>query len=1052
MSPVEPDGPVEVPTPPEATRPPGFPVLSATVPLLMGAALWFATRSLLTAAFVLFSFVFVVAGALESRRESRAEERFRVAEFRRRLDEAGTELAAASDQAVATASEAAPTPRELAGWLPDLGPRIWERCAVGPGVLRVRLGTVETTVTEPVHHVGGRSDLRDEVRRIVRAATTRVLPVTLDLDDVGTIAVIGPDEAAVAVARSFVAQLATLVGPDLLGIETVAGDARSPLWRWCSWLPHSEPTARPRRRLVVADGLARPAIDATLAETAADPGAVAVIVGTATAMLPPVGAVVEVSGRGPGQPGGRLRIGDGRWVTVLVDDVVPDEAESMARALAGLRPANRDHGDGMVLPARVELADLVGSMSVDEVVERWERIVPAGSLAAPIGVSAGGILSVDLPRDGPHVLVAGTTGAGKSEMLRTLIGSLSMHHPPERLTFMLVDYKGGSAFRSLSALPHTVGLVTDLTPMLAERALVSLRSEVRRRESTLACHAPRGATDITDVDPAERPPALVVVVDEFATLAQEVPAFVDGMVDIAQRGRSLGIHMILATQRPAGVVTDAIRANTGLRIALRVADPDDSRDVVDGPAASHLPREIPGRGIVRVGPGRSLPFQAAYSTGPTGVRSRVRSAPLGHPLPPRPKSSNRRSQLDALVTSVQAAHARRAGPAPRRPWLEPLPEQLGLSEIGSIAVAPTGWTVTLGRTDRPAEQRQEDFAVDLTRGGILVIGSPGSGRSTTLHTIAAAVTRSLDDRVEIHAIDAARGLRALTDIERVGAVIPADDVERVLRLLRHLDGEMRRRLAGHREGPDKRMLLIDGAGVFDDTYSRINGGEGVELLTRLASEGRSVGISVAITATRRAELSPAILAGLEHRIVLRSNPDDAVMLGVPSDVAESRPGPGRAWSGGAVVQIAVADETRGSGDPTVRHPEREVERPPERPGVWAVPRLPAVVPWSALSAAFERDRPWRLPIGLDGDDLTVTHLDLTHHSAVVAGPPRSGRSTTLDVIARAAATAGIEHRILARSVAIIARRAGNVDRRAHARGRHLDRSGGGRPPRSPLRS
>src|SRR5690606_31738287 len=215
---------------------------------------------------------------------------------------------------------------------------------------------------------------------------------------------------------------------------------------------------------------------------------------------------------------------------------------------------------------------------------------------------------------------AGTTGSGKSELLRTLVVSLALHHPPDRLTFLLVDYKGGAAFRGISELPHVVGLVTDLGPAEARRALVSLRAEVRRRERVVAS---AGVTDMVDVPGPDASPALLVAVDEFATLAAELPDLRDGLLDVAQRGRSLGVHLLLATQRAGGVVTDAIRANLSLRLALRVADEEDSRDVIDGVDAAHLPAEHPGRAVLRLGPGRRSTLQVASTTGAATLDQRV---------------------------------------------------------------------------------------------------------------------------------------------------------------------------------------------------------------------------------------------------------------------------------------------------------------------------------------------------------------------------------------------------------------------------------------------
>src|SRR6202012_5647214 len=264
----------------------------------------------------------------------------------------------------------------------------------------------------------------------------------------------------------------------------------------------------------------------------------------------------------------------------------------------------------------------------------------------------------DLRRDGPHGLIAGTTGSGKSELLQTLVASLAVANRPEAMTFGLVDYKGGSAFKDCVQLPHTVGMVTDLDAHLVERALVSLSAELTRREHTLAAADAKDIEDYTlKQERAGQPsqprpsrleplPRLLIVIDEFASMVRDLPDFVTGLVNIAQRGRSLGIHLILATQRPTGAVSADIRANTNLRIALRVTDASESADVIEAPEAAHISPSPPGRGYVRLGHASLVPFQAGRVGGRRPGASAVAGdkpwlapvnrAVVGGPGPPAP--------------------------------------------------------------------------------------------------------------------------------------------------------------------------------------------------------------------------------------------------------------------------------------------------------------------------------------------------------------------------------------------------------------------------------
>ncbi len=262
-------------------------------------------------------------------------------------------------------------------------------------------------------------------------------------------------------------------------------------------------------------------------------------------------------------------------------------------------------------------------------------------------------------------------------------------HSPQRVTFLLVDYKGGSAFRECVHLPHTVGLVTDLSPHLVRRALRSLGAELTYREHLFAAKGVKDLQELEKTGDPETPPSLVIVVDEFAALVHEVPEFVDGVVNVAQRGRSLGLHLVLATQRPAGVIKDNLRANTNLRLALRMADESDSDDVLGSAVAAHFDPALPGRAVSKTGPGRLVPFQAGYVGGWTDSGQRdpdvaVEELVIGEALPwrapePAARPAHREqgpSDIARITATIRQASAMADLPAPRRPWLDELAMRL----------------------------------------------------------------------------------------------------------------------------------------------------------------------------------------------------------------------------------------------------------------------------------------------------------------------------------------------------------------------------------------
>src|SRR5690606_18863798 len=343
---------------------------------------------------------------------------------------------------------------------------------------------------------------------------------------------------------------------------------------------------------------------------------------------------VEAGADGPRGEVGYVRLGESYPVELSV--LSEATALDYALALAGVSDSGAFVADESDVPRSVALASLLGPEmldAADTVVERWREndsiadrtpgATPtrrrAGRLRAIVGQSSLDAMHLDLRTQGPHALVGGTTGSGKSEFLQAWVLGLAAEYSPDRLTFLFVDYKGGSAFADCVHLPHCVGLVTDLSPHLVRRALTSLRAELHYRERLFNRKKAKDLLELEKRGDPEAPPALVLVFDEFAALVSDVPEFVDGVVDIAQRGRSLGIHLVLATQRPAGVIKDNLRANTTLRVALRMADESDSTDVIGVPDAAGFDPSIPGRGVVKSGPGRLHPFQSAYAGGWTSA-------------------------------------------------------------------------------------------------------------------------------------------------------------------------------------------------------------------------------------------------------------------------------------------------------------------------------------------------------------------------------------------------------------------------------------------------
>lgn len=710
-------------------------------------------------------------------------------------------------------------------------------------------------------------------------------------------------------------------------------------------------------------------------------------------------------------------------------------AARFARQLAPLVDDSVIHAGSSAVPNQVSLLSLIGTDLPEQppaVVERWHETesitdhhaaAPTpkrpGTLHAAVGTAATGALLLDLRAHGPHALVGGTTGSGKSEFLQAWVLALAATYSPDRVTFLFVDYKGGSAFADCVELPHCVGLVTDLTPHLVQRALTSLRAELHRREAVLNEKKAKDLPTLEQRGDPEAPPSLVIVIDEFAALATEVPEFVDGVVDIAQRGRSLGIHLIMATQRPAGVIKDNLRANTNLRIALRMADEHDSHDVVGENDAAHFSPTTPGRGLAKFGPGRLTVFQSAYAGGRTDETTapNIDIASLGFGAPavwaePERTRANTSGPTDQarLVKAIRAANTLASIPAARLPWLPELPEVLALERLE----AASDGELVLGLVDEPHLQRQTVLRWQPDRDGPLaMIGTGASGKSTALRTIAAAAGRSAG-WAEVQAIDFGGGaLRMLEALPGVGTVIDGDDTERVTRLLSELDEELERRtalfaeahaatLAEYRATTENDLprviVLLDGFAGFRDHYDAIATAPVFASFSRVLLEGRAAGLHIAFTTDRLGSIPSALQAGITRRMSFRQADDSQYSVaGVPRGMLGADSPAGRVAVDGREAQFAVVGGSASvsvQADALQHLAERlRAEGAPHAPEVRA---LPLVVAHDEIAPVCDG-----LPVlGLSGTTLAPLAFDPAG-TFLITGGVQSGRSNTLAVIVRA---------------------------------------------------
>ena len=701
-------------------------------------------------------------------------------------------------------------------------------------------------------------------------------------------------------------------------------------------------------------------------------------------------------------------------------------AERFGRALAPIVDAGARVLDESDFPRSVALSqivpgDILGSgeailrnwSGTDSLVANWLPGVErnTGQLSAIIGQGSAGPVEIDLRTHGPHALVGGTTGSGKSEFLQTWIFSLAANYAPDRLTFLLVDYKGGAAFADCVDLPHTVGLVTDLNTHLVRRALTSLRAELRDREGLLA---EKGAKDLVALerrgDP-DAPPTLVIVIDEFAALVNEIPEFVDGVIDVAQRGRSLGLHLIMATQRPAGVIKDNLRANTNLRIALRMADHADSSDVIGVADAAEFSPEVPGRAAVKIGAGRLTHFQSGYLGGRSesdhqeaveirdlgfGEHTPWALAPEVQRIPKRSRKGPR--DIEVLAANIRRAAETAATAAPRKPWVDQLPEVLPLPELvlrtEVSARRESSFSLPVGLRDEPHLQRQSPYAIPLAdAGNLAVYGGAGTGKTTALITAACAAIRQHAD-AQVYGIDGAGGrLAALASIPNTGDVVLVEDRDRLLRLLGLVKALVAERAASQQDAPPV-LLLLDGFSAFRDAYEHASGGiDPFGDLVEIAQRGRTVGVHLLLTSERSAGMPMALAATISERLVLRlPSENDYNLLGVPRDVLEAAP-PGRVLRVGTDEEIQLAVPGAGAEPSDTDAAISELAEAQERRGTArpvGVPPVPGILPRDDISRREDSAAPFAI------DTIHLEPIAAPEEGfLLVTGPAGSGRSTAI---------------------------------------------------------
>ena len=1031
-----PSGKIAVQAPPEPEASDGgSSLLSSMLPMLgsIGAIVMVATTNqgvtgLLTGGMFLLSSVgFVVVNGWRQRSQRNAK----VLGFRREylayLTELRQTVRVAAKQQRRAANWVNPAPGSLT-YLAEERTRVWERSPADTDFLTVRVGTndqplcvtLEAPELPPLAQLDPVSASAAH-RFMIAHETQKNLPLAVPLRDHSRIELTGSEDEVRSLARALLLQIATLHDPDTVQIAIVADDASLVHWEWAKWLPHihsrrvsdglgparmigpslaeieemlpaevaerprfgQDPTAKLPHVVIVVDGARVPIGDPIVTEEG--------VLGVTVIDLPARWSAIENpsvlrlafgQAAAGGEKTGELVTMREAAVPFAPDSLSTIEAEAAARRLMPLYAAVSDTSARSNVGGQAELVDLLGLPDVRDIdfATAWQGRLERDRLRVPIGQDDNGNpIVLDIKESaqqgmGPHGVMIGATGSGKSEVLRTMVLALALTHSPEQLNFVLVDFKGGATFAGMAGMPHVSAIITNLGEEIAlvDRFQDALQGEVVRRQELL--RAAGNFANVFDYEKARRGgrtdlqplPALLIVADEFSELLAAKPEFVESFINIGRVGRSLQVHLLLASQRLEEGKLRGLDTYLSYRVGLRTFSAAESRSILGVPDAYTLPQS-PGMGYLKSDTETMTRFRAAYVSGPPKRRKRLASgeassepgasvelftaAPVRRANPqaeveveaPSTEPEEKRATFDIAVERMSGY-----GPAAHQVWLPPLEIAASLDQLmPDLAVDPVlglisqRWrgvgnlTIPLGIVDIPLEQRRESLTISLSgaAGHMAVVGGPISGKSTVLRSTMVALSLAYTPaEVQFYVIDFGGGTfsglqgfphlsglatRSEPDVVRrtvaeITSVLNAREVYFRANGIDSIETYRQRRAEGRvDDGYGDIFLVVDGWGTLRAEFESLE-----PEIAAIAARGLTFGVHVILSAARWLEIRSNVKDLIGTRLELR--------LGDPSDSEIDRKAagnvtvgmPGRGLSPRRLQMLTALPRIDGSGDST----------------------------------------------------------------------------------------------------------------------------------------
>lgn len=995
-----------------------------------------------------------------------------------------------------------------------LDPFMWSRSPDDKDFLNIRVGLGEllSSIKIKIPSISNSVEIDSlmmEAQKLAQRYTyVPQVPITISLPEYGVIGVAGPSDLRLDIVRNMILQLATHHSPDEVKLIAFYSEEENDEWNWIRWLPHTWSTDRKLRFLANTPEMAQELMNqleewidqrlnilreknsteiikwpyyfvfwlANEKINITEPliqklqsygpriGAFPIFVHNRVRNLPKqCRVVIRLRHQ---QPFIRIFTPSTHDILIIPDRVDRALANEFAVAMAPIRLQRVNERE---IPTQVTLLELfqhkdnhdtVKTVEDLDVAKRWQMSQKATrSLPVALGLRAGGdplILDLHERKHGPNGLVAGMVGAGKSELLQTLVASMAINYHPYKVGFVLIDYKGGGMADPFDGLPHTLGIITNLQKgNLAIRALTSFRVELERRMQLFKEASIKTGIDVNHIDTYQRLyyegridkplPYVVVIVDEFAEMKTEQPEVAKEFVKIARLGRAPGLCLILAMQKPAGIVDGQIEGNTRFRLCLRVASTEDSQTMLKRPDAAYLSGT--GRAYLQVGANEVFElFQVAWSGAPYDPLGLLSSDPLAivkielngqrktllEPSRNQNPISIDTTQLRAVVNHLQNVAKELKIEKLSGLWLPPLPELIFLEDIlpPSEGCNKFVWSQTqdwitpiVGLIDNPKQQNQYPLRINLGKEGhLLVYGAPGYGKTTFIQTLitSLSLTYSPED-VHIYVMDfGGRLLKQFEILPHVGTVISADEPERLQRMFRFLIKTLdeRRELFGavgagtlqaYRQIKNENLpaivVILDNYGNFRDLYENYEND-----LIQITRDGSTLGIHVIITANDTSTIRFRLSSNINMAIALQmvETSDYAAIVGrtdnlVPANV------PGRGLiRGNPPLEFQTALPAKGDTDAERARNLRKLLsditaswKGPKAPPIRVMPSVVALFELlSSVEASPAKTRtfsdPLSVPLALDFSDLAPLWIDLNMGpNFLIVGPAQSGKTSLL---------------------------------------------------------